>query len=274
MLKIAVFLLLLYLLLLLTVFCFQRRLLYFPSGGRLSRVQLEAYGWQAWPDGEDWRGYLYTPQQTVRGTVIVFHGNAGSASDRTYYVRALGHLGYRVLLAEYPGYGGRPGVATEKVLAEDARDTIQLVNSRLEGPVFLWGESLGAAVVSAAVVDSSLRVQGLVLLTPWASLVELAAELYWYLPVRWLLLDKFDSVLNLRGFSAPVAVIVAGRDDIVPPRHAMRLYESIEAVRLWRFEDAGHNDWPTAPGLRWWREVMDFVSASASRRQRSENEER
>ena len=73
---------------------------------------LRASGLALWPAGtnvEDHQGLIATPDSAPRATVIVFHGNAGSAVQRRYYRDALTPLGYRVLLAQYPGYGGRLG---------------------------------------------------------------------------------------------------------------------------------------------------------------------
>lgn len=97
-------------------------------------------------------------------------GNAGAAIDRSYYVRALEPLGYRVLLMEYPGYGGRPGSPSETTLTRDARASIELARQAFGQPIFLWGESLGSGVVAAVVADPTLPVAAVILLTPWDSL--------------------------------------------------------------------------------------------------------
>ena len=81
--------------------------------------------------------------QKARGTIIVFHGNAGSALDRSYYVHALGRLGYRVILAEYPGYGSRSGKPGENQFTADAVETVGRAAKQFGHPLFLLGESLG-----------------------------------------------------------------------------------------------------------------------------------
>ena len=80
----------------------QDRLLYFPT--RVSVSQAAGGALQAWPDAQTFRGLLAPVAGVPRGSVIVFHGNAGQAGDRGYYVQALAPLGLRVILAEYPGY--------------------------------------------------------------------------------------------------------------------------------------------------------------------------
>ncbi|HLA27245.1 MAG TPA: hypothetical protein VJZ49_05070 [Syntrophales bacterium] len=82
----------------------QYNLLYYPSPFVPSEGELVARNIQFWPSGpSDYRGFISAAQiRDVKGTVIVFHGNAGTAADRVYYATALGSIGYRVILAEYP----------------------------------------------------------------------------------------------------------------------------------------------------------------------------
>ncbi len=256
------FLIFLYSLMVLLVYLGQRRLLYFPEDWRPSEEYLRANGLRSWPSETDYRGFLSRdPLGESKGTVVVFHGNAGAAWQRLYYPAALERLGYRVLLAEYPGYGGRPGEPSETVLVADARETVEKAYREFGEPIFLWGESLGCGVVSGVLAQSSVPIAGAVLLTPWSSLPDLAQRLYWFLPARWLVKDKFDNVANLKAYRGRVAVVLAGRDEVIPLPLGQRLYESLAGTkRRWVFEGAGHNNWPADPAESWWGEVMGVVS--------------
>ena len=89
----------------------QDRMLYFPAPATVAGVA--GAGLQAWPSAQDFRGLVAEPAGAVRGTAIVFHGNAGHAGDRAYYARALVPLGLRVILAEYrPPRPRRSGCCT------------------------------------------------------------------------------------------------------------------------------------------------------------------
>jgi len=255
-------LLIVYAVLTAVVFASQRRLLYLPSTHQLTEPSAAASGLRFWPEYPDYRGFINIDQSNPgKGTVIVFHGNAGSAIDRVYYMQALTRLGYRVIIAEYPGYGGRSGQPSETVFRSDAIKTIQLARQEFGQPIYLWGESLGSGVVAAAVTDSTLPVDGLILLTPWDSLSNLAQTIYWFLPARWLVLDRYDSIHNLQSFQGRVAVALAEQDEVIPIRHGQRLYESIgTSKKRWVFSGAKHNTWPVQPDQLWWQEVMEFVS--------------
>ena len=251
-----------YLGLTLLVFLSQRKMLYLPDKFLPSREITLNYGLQRWPAESEYRGYIGAKgAEAEQGTIIVFHGNAGNAFHRGYYLDALERLGYRVIISEYPGYGGRKGSPAEKNFVEDALETIRLAHKTYGSPIYLWGESLGAGVVSAAVKQIDLSVNGIVMMLPWDTLGKVAQTHYWFLPARWLVLDKYDNVKNLKGYDGNIAVVLAGRDEVIPVQHGRNLWNSIDGnKKLWEFENASHNRMPLEPHLPWWREVMVFLS--------------
>ena len=215
-----------------------------------------------WPDSVDtYRGFVSeVKSKQIRGTILIFHGNAGNALDRTYYATAFNRLGYRVVIAEYPGYGSRPGKPGEQQFTKDAVETIQLVQKAFGQPIFLLGESLGCGVVCAAVAKTNVPIVGVALITPWDTLPNLAQDQYWFLPARWIVKDRYDNVANLANYRGPIAIILAGQDEIIPNRLTRHLYETLpEPKRLWTFPKAGHNTWPSGAHEPWWSEMMNFL---------------
>lgn len=255
--------LLAYLLILLAVFLLQRKMMYFPA--RFTQAQQEellaGLNLQDWPSASDLHGLISkTPPADAKGTVLVFHGNAGSALHRTYYVDALQGLGYRVIIAEYPGYGARSGAPSEAALIEDGIATAKLAMHEFKEPIFLCGESLGSGVVAGIVASHQVPVKGLLLITPFDAMDKVAQHHYWFFLARWLIMDKYDNVPRLRDFSGPIAVLLAEQDEVIPNRRTMTLFDALpERKKLWRFEGAGHNTLPMEPWRPWWREAMQFL---------------
>lgn len=262
-LRLGLYLILGYSVLILLLFLFQRKMIYFPDQRSPTPLALEAMGMQYWPDStKAYRGFIsiHPATKNIKGTVIVFHGNAGSAWQRDFYFNGLEPLGYRVILAEYPGYAGRAGAMNESSFVQDAVKTIKTAETHYGHPLYLLGESMGSGVASAAIAASPAVIEGVILITPWNSLPDLAQSIYWYLPARRLVLDRFDNQKNLRNYHGPVAMAIAAQDEIIPNKHAMNLYDNLEGTkRLWRFEKAGHNDWPTRSDSKWWYEIMAFM---------------
>jgi len=259
--KITLYALIGYLALCAVVFLSQRHLLYLPDTTRLPPERISERGLRMWPSTAHFQGFVGKQEPAnPQGTVIVFHGNAGAAHDRSFYVHALAWHRFRVILAEYPGYGGRDGKPGEEVLVQDALATIRRAAQQFGGPLYLWGESLGCGVAAAAVRQTEVPIQGMVLFLPWDTLPDVAQTHYWFLPARWLVRDRYDSVENLREYRGTVAVVLAGDDEVIPVHHGNRLYQSLAMrKKLWLFEGSRHNEMPLAPDLSWWREVTAFI---------------
>lgn len=234
--------------------------IYFPE--KLSQAAILADARQQelapWPSEENFRGVMHEPSVSVRGTVVLFHGNAGHAGQRNWYAGQLGALGLRVILAEYPGYGSRAGKLGETALVADAAETLAIVRRQFTGPLILAGESLGAGV--AAAVAGPAGVDAMLLITPWDRIESVAHHHYPWLPVGSLLRDQYDSIGNLFRYDGCIAVVIAEQDSIVPPVLGRRLFESLsKPKRLWVVPAADHNDWMARVDAEWWQSIVSFL---------------
>lgn len=209
------------------------------------------------------QGYVRTDfaAPAPRGTIVLFHGNGGWAAQRAYYLDALDRRGFRVFLYEYPGYGGRPGRPSEATIVPDSQALIRSLDQSGYGPVYIWGESLGAGVAAAVCADATLPVHGLVLITPWDNIANVGLSIYPWIPVRQLMTDKYDSIAKLEHFQHPVCVIRSDHDEIIPPPLTLNLFEHLpEPKKMIVQKDSGHNTWPNSPDLAWWDEALDFTA--------------
>ena len=227
-------------------------------------ARARASGLTAWEGrGDVCKGYvpLDFNQPHPRGTIVVFHGNGAWAGQRTSYVAAFSPRGFRTFLYEYPGYGGRPGRPEESGIVPDAAEVVQELSHDGYGPIYLWGESLGSGVAAAVSRDPDLPIHGLVLVTPWDTVANVGLYRYPFIPVGWLMTDRYDSVANLEHFHHPVCVVRSTRDEIIPPTLTLRLFSSLPTPKkLILQEGYGHNDWPSDPSLAWWDEALNFIA--------------
>ena len=251
---------------LLLAWLLQRRLLYFPE--RTGRAEAErrarALGLEPWsPDGTllGWRAR--TPG--ARGKLLVFHGNAGSALDRGYFVslaRAAPGLPLDLHLVEYPGYGPRPGDASEPALLAAAREAIAAARREGDGPLLVAGESLGSAVAALAAAADPTAVDGVLLVTPLASVPAVARRHYPFVPA-FAHRDTWRTDLALPRYGGRVAFLVAGRDEVVFADLGRALYEAYPGPkRLWLDERATHNGVDWNPSIARWREMIEFLAPS------------
>lgn len=250
-----------YALLCLAVFVMQRRLLYFPdrSGEPEALQRARSLGLEPWRDGvgrlQGWRRPRATP---APWRVLVFHGNAGNALDRAYYLALFEPQRFEVVLFEYPGYGSRTGAPEERAFLEAGRAAFAQLSA--EGPTLILGESLGSGVAAQIAAALPARVPGLLLVTPFASMTDVAAGHYPWLPVRLLMRDRWESAAALRSYRGPVAILVAGRDEVVGAAQGRKLAAACAGpVRVWEQAQATHNALDLRRGSPPWDEMLAFL---------------
>lgn len=222
----------------------QRRLIYLPGGdpgpppAGWSEASLDT------ADGLALRAWLAEPAPDLDcdQVVIVFPGNAGSRADRVALGEGLVAAGFTVLLVDYRGYGGNPGSPSEAGLLDDARAARAFVDEAGlgGGSVVYFGESLGSGVAVGLAAEAPP--DAMVLRSPFTSLADAARHNLRWLPVQWLLRDRFPSLERAPGLRGVPALVIAGTADrTVPIDQSRRLAEAMSGEFL-VVEGADHND--------------------------------
>ncbi len=239
--RIVLLLLLTYLVLGGMLFLAQSRLLFLPDvGGRaivatpdrigLDHVQVDIDT----ADGERLHAW-WLPHGQARGTLLFNHGNAGNISHRMDSLAIFHRLGLNVLIYDYRGYGQSTGRPSEAGLYEDARSAWRwLTDTQGIAPesVILFGRSMGGAI--AARLASEVDAAGLIVESGFSSVPDIAAELYWWLPVRRLARIQLPTAAYVAEAGMPVLVIHSRDDEIVRFSHAERIYAAAaEPKTLW-----------------------------------------
>lgn len=239
----------------------QRSLMYFPC--RTSQSDLEAaaktVGFKPWVDSAGQVIGWYRPNQPTSAArcILVLHGNAGCAPDRFHYAdafQAIEPIDFYIL--EYPGYGGRPGSPSQTTILRAAEEA--LTNIPEYCSVFLVAESLGTGPAAWLAGKYRDRIGGLLLIAPYNTMTAVAQNHLPLFPVRAMLRDRYPSTTWLAQYSGPVAVLLAGRDQVVPPQFGRALYDSYPGPKkLWTEPYAGHNEVHN-PQPGFWKELIEF----------------
>jgi fermentation-respiration switch protein FrsA (DUF1100 family) len=218
-------------------------------------------------DGTRLRGWLVRPSGMPVAPLVLYFG--GNAEEVSWMLELIGDPGRGAtpgvawLLVNYRGYGESEGKPSEQALVADARTLYDHV-VRLPGMdaqrLFAFGRSLGSGVAVALAAERPLR--GVLLVNPFDSLSAVAKHYYPYLPVEWMLKHPFDSLSRARSLATPLLCLIAEDDEVIPPRHGLRLYEAWAGPKLKvSLPGAGHNDAELAPAL--WPAVRDFLARGA-----------
>jgi fermentation-respiration switch protein FrsA (DUF1100 family) len=226
----------------------QRSLLYFPDTRRtrpadVGLVQAEEAMLQS-ADGVRVSAW-HVPPSDGMPVVIYFQGNGGGLDLRAERFRKLTADGTGLLALNYRGYGGSEGKPSETGIILDATAAYNFAAQRYgAGRIVLWGESLGTGVAVALAAEKP--VARVILESPYTSIADVAAAIYWFAPVRLLLKDSFHSDQRIGKVGVPVLVVHGERDIVVRIGFGERLYALIPGPKQFiRLPDAGHNDHDT-----------------------------
>jgi len=244
----------------------QRSFIYFPdsevpalSDVGLPRAEIVAFETEDELRLEAW--FVPAREPSMNRTIVMFNGNAGNRGDRAGLAARFAEHGFSTLLVDYRGYGGNPGLPSERGLERDARGALEYLKSRPDvdlSRVAYFGESIGAAVAIRLAMD--FQPAALILRSPFSSLTELGQRHYPFLPVRWFLKDRYPSIERIGAISSPVLVIAGSDDRIVPRDDSEALYEAArEPKRLVIIEGADHNDAALAIGPQVIQAVVDLL---------------
>jgi len=176
-------------------------------------------------DGVELSGW-FIPSDGARGVILFCHGNAGNISHRLESVPIFHRLGLDVFIFDYRGYGRSSGKPTEQGTYKDAEAAWRhLVETRQVNPdqIIVFGRSLGGAVASWLAQTHSPG--ALILESTFTSLPDIAATLYPYLPVRWLLRFEYNTAEYLGKVDCPVLIVHSHDDEIMPFGHGRQLFE-------------------------------------------------
>lgn len=227
---------------------FQRRLIYLPDTTEVPPAASVLPGARdvtlTTADGLR-LGAWYLPGGGRDVTVLIAGGNAGNRADRAPLAAALAREGFAVLLMDYRGYGGNPGSPTEEGLLLDALAARESIHGR----VVYFGESLGAAVVTA--LSLTRPPDALLLRSPFTSLAAAGRHAYPFLPVRLLLRDRFPLADQLASVHVPTTVVYGAADSIIPPAQSRAVAASAGGpVTVVEVPGADHNDQALLDGHR------------------------
>lgn len=229
-----------YLILLTYIYLFQRNLLYHPSvngyqGDKINFDYEEVFIENK--EGIKLKAWLHKKDLINKKTILFFHGNAGNLSNRNYKLNELSKFDVNFLILAYRGFSGNKGRPNEQGLYQDAKSTLDWLKTKgvREKNLILYGESLGTAIAIETAQNKNLA--GIILESPFTSMIKLAQKYYPFLPVKLLLKDKFETIKKLPNINSPLLVLHGRLDTIVPFAMGKELFEQANEPKFKYFID-------------------------------------
>ena len=236
------------------LYLIQDHLIFYPNSavGVLFDDSIEAYEIQVDQDKNYWtRGYIVNAN--AAGPIVVYFG--GNGAESAYQARAFQQLGVPVVLTNYRGYGRSDGSPSEQAILGDAQKIIEWIKTSFPGrPLVLMGYSLGSGV---AAISARTGIDGVILISPYQSLVEIAHTnpVYRLFPVKWLMKHQFDTRPFLGELPSKVLIIYSRSDHMRPLEDSLAFISLVphgQTMELNVDHDSLVTQFQTISGIRSW----------------------
>ena len=229
-----------YLVINLFVYFYQRNLLYNPSENNYLNDKINFNHKEIFIETDKnitLKSWFINKDLKKFKTLVFFHGNAGNLLNRVYKLNELNKLDINILLISWRGFSGNKGKPSEKNLYYDAKQIIDWLKERgLDNDdIVLYGESLGTGI--ATELASKNDYGGVILESPFTSMVDTAKIYYPYLPVSLLLRDRYDSKSKIKDIKTPILIMHGKMDNIVPQKMGLELFEKANNPKYGYFPD-------------------------------------
>jgi uncharacterized protein len=226
--KILLIILITYFSILTVLYFFQRNLLYHPTENNYSNDNLlvsvdkikikttDNIELLAWYHKKDYKDYK---------TILFLHGNAGSLENRIHKINHFKNMKVNFLIIAWRGFSGNKGNPTEQGLYEDARSAISWLKNEgiMKEDIIVYGESLGTGI--ALEIAQNNNYAGVILESPFTSMVGAAKNKYPFFPIRYLLKDKYENDKKIKNVKSPILIMHGEIDKIVPFWMGKKLYD-------------------------------------------------
>ena len=217
-----------YFLVLVFLYFYQRNLLYHTNENNYSEdkisVDIENVRIKT-SDNIELLGWYHEKNLKDFKTLIFFHGNAGSLENRIHKLNHFRDMNINFLIIAWRGFSGNNGNPSEQGLYEDGKSAIDWLIKKgvSEKNLILYGESLGTGVATHLAQNKNFA--GVILETPFTSMIDAAKKFYPYIPVKLLLKDKFENYKKIKNINLPILIMHGEVDQLVPFSMGKKIYE-------------------------------------------------
>ena len=226
--KILLIIFIIYFLILVILYFFQRSLLYEPTENNYNKDKLTVLINQVKIKTQDNIELLAWYHKKDTGnfkTILFLHGNAGSLENRIHKINHFKNMNINLLIIAWRGFSGNKGNPTEKGLYDDANSAVRWLEKEgvMKKDIVIYGESLGTGVVTEIAQNNNFA--GIILESPFTSMIDAAKNKYPFLPIRFLLKDKDESDKKIQNIKSPLLIMHGEVDKIIPFWMGKKMYD-------------------------------------------------
>lgn len=191
---------------------------------------------------------MYVKKTSTQNVVVHYHGNASTACDESLFKDAFEQPNTSVIFVEYAGYGEDPRKPSQDLILQDVQNVADYIQAQGFENVILFGQSLGSGAASYHAKIS--KVDTLILVSPFYSLMDVAKRHFWFYPVRWMLKENYTNHAWLENYQGRLVILHGDQDQTVPQATSQKLFENLDVQDkeyitihgarhndIWNFED-------------------------------------
>ena len=232
-----ILLLLVYLVITSCLYLFQRSLLYHPTEnnyyGDVLKVSIEKIKIKTKDNLEllSW----YHKKNSKYKIILFLHGNAGTLENRIHKINHFKDMKVNFLILAWRGFSKNKGKPTEQGFYEDANSAIKWLKTEgfEEEDIIIYGESLGTGVTTEIAQNKNFA--GIILESPFTSMIDAGKNKYPFFPIRLLLKDKYESSKKIKNINSPILIMHGEKDSIVPFYMGQKMYELANKPKYFYF---------------------------------------
>ena len=202
-------------------------------------------------------GWFHKKDLNKFKTIIYFHGNAGTLDNRIHKLNHFKNMKVNFLIIAWRGFSGNQGSPSEKGLYIDGQSAVNWILKQgvLEENIILYGESLGTGIATEIAQHKSFA--GIILETPFTSMINAAKEFYPYIPVNLLLKDKYENFKKIKNINSPILIMHGEKDTIVPFSMGEKMYQLANEPKYFYFTK--HDDHMMVYNEPMLKTLKDFI---------------
>lgn len=207
----------------------------------------------------------FIPSDSTGLTVLYFHGNAGNISGRLETIQLLHRMGLNLFIFDYRGFGQSKGIPTEEGTYRDAKAAWNYLRSErgiAESEIVIMGRSLGGSV--GAWLAARKNPAASIIETTFTSAADLGAELYPWLPVRWIIKYDYNTLENIQKINSPIFMSHSRADQVVPYHHSKTLFEAANEPKIFLELEGTHGSGFLETGAKYRNELQSFLERYTS----------
>ncbi len=229
-----------YLTILISTYFYQRNLLYHPTENNYTGDKLQVNIKKVkikTQDNIELKSWYHNKNIKDYKTILFLHGNAGSLENRIHKINHFKDLKVNFLIISWRGFSGNLGKPTEEGLYEDASSAIKWLEAKgiKKNSIIIYGESLGTGV--ATEIAQNKNFAGVILESPFTSMIDAGKDKYPFLPVKLLLKDKYESNKKIKNIKSPILIMHGKVDNIVPFYMGQKMYELANEPKSFYFSE-------------------------------------